>query len=142
MVQKLSFTANSITLGTGNSRVVLGADSGSLTVKDKDANTSTVTPGTGIAGFSGVTTYANSSVFPFSPISSAGSLAYATATSTLYLSNGSGWYKITTINTAPSISLSATTATPTLDALTLDFTYTVTEPEGTQTSVSATVTLR
>ena len=136
MVQKLSFTANSITLGTGNSRVVLGADSGSLTVKDKDANTSTVTPGTGIAGFSGVTTYANSSVFPFSPISSAGSLAYATATSTLYLSNGSGWYKITTINTAPSISLSATTATPTLDALTLDFTYTVTEPEGTPTSVS------
>ena len=27
MVQKLSYTANSITLGTGTSKVVLGADS-------------------------------------------------------------------------------------------------------------------
>ena len=108
MVQKLSYTANSITLGTGNSRVILGADSGNLIVKDRHANTSTLTPGTGVLGMSGlVTTYANSSVLPFSPISSAGSLAYATLTSTLYLSNGSGWYKISTINTSPSISFSS-----------------------------------
>jgi len=136
MVQKLSYTANSITLGTGNSRVILGADSGNLIVKDRHANTSTLTPGSGVLGMSGVTTYANSSVLPFSPISSAGSLAYATLTSTLYLSNGSGWYKISTINTSPSISLSSTTATPTPSSLTLDFTYTVTEPEGTPTTVS------
>ena len=136
MVQKLSYTANSITLGTGTSKVVLGADSGNLIVKDSQANTSIIEPGLGIQGGAAVTTYANSSVLPFSPISPAGSLAYATATGTLYMSNGSGWYKISLINTAPSISLSSTTASPTLDSLTLDFTYTVTEPEGTPVTVS------
>ena len=90
MVQKLSYTANSITLGTGTSRVILGADSGNLIVKDSDANTSIVEPGIGVQGQSGVSTYANSSVLPFSPISPAGSLAYTTATGTLYMSNGSG----------------------------------------------------
>ena len=68
-------------------------------------------------------------MLPFSPISPAGSLAYATATSSLYMSNGSGWYKVTLINTAPSVTLSSTTASPTATNLTLDFTYTVTEPE-------------
>ena len=136
MVQKLSYTANSITLGTGTSRVILGADSGNLIVKDSDANTSIVQPGLGVQGQSGVTTYANSSVLPFSPISPAGSLAYTTATGTLYMSNGSGWYKISMVNTSPSISLSSTTASPTATNLTLDFTYTVTEPEGTPTTVT------
>ena len=75
-------------------------------------------------------------MLPFSPISPAGSLAYATATSSLYMSNGSGWYKVTLINIAPSITLSSTTASPSLTNLTLDFTYTVTEPEGTPTTVS------
>ena len=136
MVQKLSYTANSITLGTGTSKVVLGADSGNLIVKDSQSNTSIIEPGLGIQGGAAVTTYANSSVLPFSPISPAGSLAYTTATSSLYMSNGSGWYKVTLINTAPSITLSSTTATPNKNALTLDFTYTVTEPEGTPTTVS------
>ena len=113
MVQKLSYTANSITLGTGTSKVVLGADSGNLIVKDSQANTSIIEPGLGVQG-GAVTTYANSSVLPFSPISPAGSLAYATATSSLYMSNGSGWYKVTLINTAPSITLSSTTASPTV----------------------------
>ena len=136
MVQKLSYTANSITLGTGTSRVILGADSGKLIVKDSDANTSIVEPGAGVLGQSGVVTYANSSVLPFSPISPAGSLAYTTATGTLYMSNGSGWYKISMVNTTPSITLSSTTASPTATNLTLDFTYTVTEPEGTPTTVT------
>ena len=136
MVQKLSYTANSITLGTGTSRVILGADSGNLIVKDSDANTSIVEPGAGVLGQSGVVTYANSSVLPFSPISPAGSLAYATATGTLYLSNGSGWYKVSMVNTDPTITLSSTTASPTATNLTLDFTYTVTEPEGTPTTVT------
>lgn len=136
MVQKLSYTANSITLGTGTSKVVLGADSGNLIVKDSQANTSILEPGLGIQGAGAVTTYANSSVLPFSPISPAGSLAYATATGTLYMSNGSGWYKISLINTAPSITLSSTAANPTLDGLTLDFTYTVNEPEGTPVTIT------
>ena len=136
MVQKLSYTANSITLGAGTSKVVLGADSGNLIVKDSDANTSILEPGVGLQGVSAVVTYANPAALPFNPISSAGSLAYTTSTGALYLSNGSGWYKITLVNTAPSISLSSTTASPTATNLTLDFTYTVTEPEGTPTTVS------
>ena len=136
MVQKLSYTANSITLGTGTSRVILGADSGNLIVKDSDANTSIVEPGNGIVGGAAVVTYANPAALPFNPISSAGSLAYTTSTGALYMSNGSGWYKITLVNTAPSITLSSTTATPNKNALTLDFTYTTTEPEGTPVTVS------
>ena len=136
MVQKLSYTANSITLGTGTSKVVLGADSGNLIVKDSQSNTSIFEPGLGLQGGAAVTTYANPAALPFSPISSAGSLAYATSTGTLYMSNGSGWYKITLVNTAPSITLSSTTASPTLENLTLDFTYTVAEPEGTPVTVS------
>ena len=136
MVQKLSFTANSVVLGTGNSRVILGADSGKLIVKDRHANTSTVQPGTGVIGATSVTTYANNSVLPMSPVSAAGALAYSSGNNTLFLSNGSGWYKITTVNQAPSITLSSTTATPTQSVLTLDFTYTTTEPEGTPVTVS------
>ena len=136
MVQKLSYTANSITLGTGTSKVVLGADSGNLIVKDSQANTSILEPGLGVQGASAVTTYANPAALPFSPISSAGSLAYTTSTGALYMSNGSGWYKITLVNTAPSITLSSTTASPTATNLTLDFTYTVAEPEGTPVTVT------
>ena len=136
MVTKLSYTANSITLGTGTSKVVLGADSGNLIVKDSDANTSIFEPGLGLQGASAVATYANPAALPFNPISSAGSLAYTTSTGALYMSNGSGWYKVTLVNTAPSISLSSTTASPTASNLTLDFTYTVTEPEGTPTTIS------
>ena len=136
MVTKLSYTANSITLGTGTSKVVLGADSGNLIVKDSDANTSIIEPGTGVQGASAVKTYANPAALPFSPISSAGTLAYTTSTGALYMSNGSGWYKVTLVNTAPSISLSSTTAIPTATNLTLDFTYTVTEPEGTPVTVT------
>ena len=136
MVTKLSYTANSITLGTGTSKVILGADSGNLIVKDSDANTSILEPGLGVQGGSSVTTYANPGALPFSPISPAGSLAYTTSTGALYMSNGSGWYKITLVNTAPSISLSSTTANPNKNALTLDFTYTVTEPEGTPVNIT------
>ena len=136
MVQKLSFTANSVVLGTGNSRVILGADSGKLIVKDRHANTSTVQPGSGVIGATSVSTYANNSVLPMSPVSAAGALAYSTANNTLFLSNGSGWYKITTVNQAPTITLSSTTASPSQSALTLDYTYTTTEPEGTPVTVS------
>ena len=59
MVQKLSYTANSITLGTGTSKVVLGADSGNLIVKDSDANTSILEPGLGVQGSAAVSTYAS-----------------------------------------------------------------------------------
>ena len=139
MVQKVPFTStsgNTMTIGTGTSRVIMGADSGNLKIQDSQSNTSIIEAGAGIVGASAITTYANSSIFPINPISSSGTLAYATLTSSLYISNGSGWYKISTLNTSPSISLSSTTASPSLNSLTLDFTYTVTEPEGTPTTTS------
>ena len=139
MVQKVPFTStsgNTMTIGTGSSRVIMGADSGNLKIQDSDSNTSIIEAGSGIVGASAITTYANSSIFPINPISSAGTLAYATLTSSLYISNGSGWYKITMVNTSPTITLSSTTAEPQSDGLTLDFTYTVTEPEGTPTTVT------
>jgi len=136
MVQKLSYTANSITLGTGTSRVILGADSGNLIVKDSDANTSILEPGLGVQGSAAVSTYANPGALPFSPISSAGSLAYTTSTGALYMSNGSGWYKISLVNTSPSITLNRTEISPTTTSLTLDVNYTTNEPEGTPVSVT------
>mgnify|MGYP003304615262 CR=1 FL=1 len=49
MVQKLSFTANSITLGTGNSRVILGADSGKYYYEVKMTNNPSDSGNTGMA---------------------------------------------------------------------------------------------
>ena len=139
MVQKVPFTStsgNTMTIGTGTSRVIMGADSGNLKIQDSQSNTSIIEAGAGIVGASAISVVANPAALPFNPISSAGSLAYATSTSALYISNGSGWYKISMVNTTPTITLSSTTAEPQSDSLTLDFTYTVTEPEGTPTTVT------
>ena len=139
MVQKVPFTStsgNTMTIGTGTSRVIMGADSGNLKIQDSQSNTSVIEAGLGVVGTSAVSVVANPAALPFSPISSAGSMAFAQSTGALYISNGSGWYKVSLVNTAPSISLSSTTANPTATNLTLDFTYTVTEPEGTPTTVS------
>ncbi len=139
MVQKVPFTStsgNTMTIGTGTSRVIMGADSGNLKIQDSQSNTSIIEAGAGIVGASAVSVVANPAALPFNPISSAGSLAYTTSTNALYISNGSGWYKISMVNTSPSLSLSSVNAEPTSETLTLDFTYTVTEPEGTPTTVT------
>ena len=139
MVQRVPFTSasgNTMTIGTGTSRVIMGADSGNLKIQDSDSNTSIIEAGSGIVGASAVSVVATPAALPFSPISSAGSMAYAQSTGTLYISNGSGWYKVSMVNTAPSISISSVNANPTTTNLTLDFTYTVTEPEGTPTTVT------
>ena len=139
MVQKVPFTStsgNTMTIGTGTSRVIMGADSGNLKIQDSQSNTSIIEAGAGIVGASAISVVANPAALPFNPISSAGSLAFTTSTSSLYISNGSGWYKISMVNTSPTITLSSTTAEPESDNLTIDFTYTITEPEGTPTTVS------
>ena len=117
-----------MTIGTGTSRVVMGADSSNLKIQDSQSNTSIIEAGAGIVGASSVSVVATPAALPFSPISSAGSMAFTTSTNALYISNGSGWYKISMVNTAPSISISSVNANPTTTNLTLDFTYTVTEP--------------
>ena len=51
---------------------------------------------------SGTTTYATANLLPLSG-NTAGDQAFVTATNRLYIWNGSGWYNIALINTAPSI---------------------------------------
>ena len=81
-----------MTIGTGTSRVIMGADS-NLKIQDSQSNTSVIEAGAGIVGASAISVVANPAALPFNPISSAGSLAFTTSTSSLYISNGSGWYK-------------------------------------------------
>ena len=53
MVQKVPFTSatgNTMTIGTGTSRVVMGADSGNLKIQDSHSNTSVIEAGLGVQG--------------------------------------------------------------------------------------------
>ena len=130
MVQKVpyhQFTGNTVTLGSSTSRVVMGADSGNLKIQDSQSNTSIIEPGLkdGIIG-SGLnaTVYANTSVVPLASTKPVGHLAWATANNSVFVRGETGWYKISTTNESPTISLSSTTASIPGDNLTLDFTYT------------------
>ena len=139
MVQKIpyhQFSGNTVTLGAGGSRVVMGADSGNLKIQDSQSNTTIIEPGLGEQGFVGTRTVANNASLALPPSGiNNGSLFWSTANNTLFMQSGGGWYKVTTVNTDPTVTLSATTATIS-SHLTLDFTYTVSEPEGTPVTVS------
>jgi len=141
MVQRVNyhqFSGNTFTLGTGNSRVVMGADSGNLKIQDSQSNTSIIEAGLGLQGITASSVISNASNLALPPSSiTNGSLYFATNNNTLYMKAGGGWYKVTTVNTSPSISLDVTSATIS-DHLNLDITYTVTEPEGTPTTVAIT----
>ena len=100
----------------------------------------TVITGTGVQNngesVAGVraTIYANNASLPRSGLT-AGQYAFSTANSTLFYTNGSGWYKVTTINQTPSITLSANSVT--LESANVaDLNYTVDEPEGTPVTIS------
>ncbi len=137
MVYSLKTFANGINVGTTAGKVHLGADSGKLKLTSGGEST-LIQPGAGIVGDGGVQIVANTSVLPF-PVSGVtnGALYFASANNALFLKSGSGWYKIATVNQAPSITLSSSTATITGDNLTLDFTYTKVDPDG----MTPTVTL-
>ena len=141
MVQRVNyhqFSGNTVTLGAGGSRVVMGADSGNLKIQDSQSNTSVIEAGLGIQGSGGATIISNASNLALPPSGiDDGSLYFSTNNNTLYAKIGNGWYKVTTVNTSPSISLDVTSATIS-DHLNLDITYTVTEPEGTPTTVAIT----
>jgi hypothetical protein len=141
MVQRVpyhQFTGNTVTIGAGTSRVVMGADSGNLKIQDSQSNTTIIEPGLGDQGFEATSIIANDSSLTLPPSGiSNGSLFWSTATNTLFMQSGGGWYKVTTVNTNPSISIDKTSAT--IEGhLNLDITYTVTEPEGTPTTVAIT----
>tara|TARA_B100001094_G_scaffold332481_1_gene404752 strand:- start:6281 stop:9703 length:3423 start_codon:yes stop_codon:yes gene_type:complete len=137
MVQKVPFTSasgNTMTIGTGTSRVVMGADSGNLKIQDSQSNTSVIEAGLGVQGAGGTLVVANNAQLPTSGNDlSAGNIAWSTANSSLFISNGSGWYRITIVNQTPTVTLSKTSFTVSNDNLTLDFTYTASDDVGTPT---------
>ena len=137
MAYRLKTFANTVTVGTGSSKVILGADSGDLLVKSGDS-TSTIRPGLGIVEQQPpVATVTNRSDLPLPPTGiSNGKLYFVTATNQLFMKAEGGWYLLTLVNTSPSITLSTTTATIGADNLTLDVSYTTTEPEGTPVTVA------
>ena len=141
MVQRVNyhqFSGNTVTLGAGGSRVVMGADSGNLKIQDSQSNTSVIEAGLGIQGFGSASIISNASNLALPPSGiNDGSLYFSTNNNTLYAKIGNGWYKVTTVNTSPSISLDVTSATIS-NHLNLDITYTVTEPEGTPATVAIT----
>ena len=115
MTQKIHFnnlTGNSITIGN--------------TVID---GTGITTDGENVAGTIKAEIYANNASLPLSGLT-AGQYAYTTANTTLFYTDGNGWYRVTTINETPSVTLSVDSVTLGLDGNTADFTYTVTDPEG------------
>lgn len=64
----------------------------------------------------------------------------AFANNSLYISNGSGWYRITLVNESPSITLDSETVSLGASGNTVTVGYTVVEPEGTPVNVSLTTT--
>ena len=72
----------------------------------------------------------NKANFTFPPGIADSQLIFATASNELFMKSGGGYYRVTTVNTDPSITLNKTSAT--IEShLNLDITYTVTEPEST-----------
>ena len=137
MVYRNKTFANGVVVGLSSGKVELAADSGDLLIKS-GGSTTTVRPGLGITSQTAFTTVANKAALPLPPSGiDDGSLYYTTASSEMFMKSGGGWYRVSMVNTSPSISLDVTSAT--IDSTTpLDITYTVTEPEGTPTTVAIT----
>jgi hypothetical protein len=60
----------------------------------------------------------------------AGTFAYSNTNTTLYYTNGTGWFKVSTVNESPTVTLSVTSVTLGGKANTALITFTVSEPEG------------
>jgi len=101
----------------------------------------TVITGTGVtvdgeALGGSITTYANASVLPLSGLT-AGEFAFVSSNSSIYFTNGSGWYLVQSVNQSPSVTLSDTNlGVGGINPNTASFTYTVTEPEGTPVTIT------
>ena len=135
MVYRNKTFANNVVVGLSSGKVELSADSGDLLIKS-GGSTTTVRPGLGVTNASPVTVVANKAALPLPPTGiSNGALYFASATNELFLKSGGGWYRISLVNTSPSITLNKTTATIGTN-LTLDVNYTTVEPEGTPVTVA------
>ena len=125
--EQLTGSTLTLTSANGQSVALTASNTGSLLSGGSEV-------GTG-GGGSGVTVYANSSVFPLDNLT-AGEMAFANNNNTLYLTNGFGWYKIALINTDPSVTANVTAVSLGGTANTILVGYTVTEPEGTPVTVT------
>ena len=136
MVYRNKTFANGVAVGITSGKVELGADSGDLVIKSGDS-TSRIRPGAGVIGQEPVVIVANKAALPLPPTGiNNGALYFTTASNELFMKSGGGWYRISIVNTSPSITLNKTTANIDSTNLTLDVSYTTTEPEGTPVSVS------
>ena len=60
----------------------------------------------------------------------AGTFAYSNTNTTLYYTNGTGWFKVSTVNESPTVTLDVTSVGLGASGNTALITFTVTEPEG------------
>ena len=136
MVYRNKTFANSVVVGLSSGKVELAADSGDLLIKS-GGSTTTIRPGLGVTSQQPVNIVANKAALPLPPTGiTNGALYYTTASSELFMKSGGGWYRVSMVNTSPSITLNKTTATITGSNLTLDVSYTTVEPEGTPVTVA------
>ena len=133
MVQSLSFLKSGVQVGVGANAVSLSATSSGLQFVDAQSNTTVITPGDAVGG-GGATIVANNASLPLVGLT-AGQFAFSTANSQLFISNGSGWYKIALINETPTITLSTESIVLPSETF-VDVTYTVVEPEGTPVTIT------
>jgi len=101
----------------------------------------TVITGTGVTvsgsplsgGSGGATQYANTSQLPKQDLTFG---EFALIGNTLFITNGVGWYSVALINQSPSLSISVSDISLGSDGNTIDFTYTATDPDGPEPTVS------
>ena len=88
--------------------------------------------GTGSGG--GVTVYANASILPTSGLTS-GDMAYTG--NAIFITNGSGWYRVAVTNQDPQLSITQDSLSFTGNTgAVLDFNYTVSDPDGTTPTIT------
>jgi hypothetical protein len=107
-----------------------------LIIQKDDSSYSNVS----LATFSGniLTNYANASVLPLVDLVS-GTQVYVTDTNSLFITDGSGWYKVATVNLSPSLTLGVSSISLTSGG-SADINYTVVEPEDTPYTITASAT--
>jgi len=111
--------------------------SGNTLVIQKDDSTHA---NVSLASFAGniLTNYASASQLPITNLVS-GTQVYVTDTDSLFITDGSGWFKVATVNLSPSFSLGVSSINLSPSG-TIDVNYTINEPEDTPYTISASAT--
>ena len=107
-----------------------------LIIQKDDSSYSNVS----LAAFSGniLTNYSSASLLPLVDLVS-GTQVYVTDTNSLFITDGSGWYKVATVNLSPSLTLGVASVSMNAGG-SIDVNYTVNEPEDTPYTITASAT--